>query len=136
MKAELLVATLEQAGVRLQVEGERLKLEAPADRVPSQETIVGLRENKAAVLEYLRDRKQPQGIQFSSLPDPIVRKTGKLDRLHDAASPPQANRPALCGSPACAGCYDIGDGREIHPPRCGEGYRKWLERWEAKGKPQ
>ena len=41
-----------------------------------------------------------------------------------------------CGAPHCAGCYDIGDGRKIHPPKCGEDYRAWLERWEAKGKVQ
>ena len=41
-----------------------------------------------------------------------------------------------CGSPHCAGCYDVGDGRKIHPPKCGEGCRKWLERWQPKGKPQ
>lgn len=43
---------------------------------------------------------------------------------------------AACGSPHCAGCYHVGDDREIHPPKCGEGYRKWLERWQPKGKPQ
>jgi len=50
------------------------------------------------------------------------------------------NRPAepetICGSPHCAGCYDVGDGRRIHPPKCGNEYRKWLERWQPKGKPQ
>ena len=25
---------------------------------------------------------------------------------------------ALCDSPHCAGCYDVGDGRKIHPPKC------------------
>lgn len=30
-----------------------------------------------------------------------------------------------CGSPDCAGCYDIGDGRKIHPPRASQ---EWLER--------
>ncbi len=79
MTAETLVAALEQEGVRLRVEGERLKLEAPADRVPRPETIAGLRENKAAVVEFLRGRSQPQGIQFSSFPDPIERKTEKLE---------------------------------------------------------
>ena len=68
MTAETLVAALEQEGVRLRVEGEKLKLEAPADKVPSPETIAGLRENKAAVVEYLRGRSQPRGIQFSSFP--------------------------------------------------------------------
>jgi hypothetical protein len=43
---------------------------------------------------------------------------------------------AACGSPHCAGCYDVGDGRRIHPPKCGEKYRAWLERWEARGKVQ
>jgi hypothetical protein len=43
---------------------------------------------------------------------------------------------AACGSPHCAGCYDVGDGRKIHPPKIGEDYRKWLERWESKGKVQ
>jgi hypothetical protein len=36
---------------------------------------------------------------------------------------------AACGSPLCAGCYDVGDGRKIHPPRCGE---EWLLRLETK----
>lgn len=79
MTAETLVATLEQGGVRLRIEGDRLKLEAPSDKVPSPETIAGLREQKAAVVEYLRGRLQPGPIQFSSFPDPIVRKTEKLE---------------------------------------------------------
>jgi hypothetical protein len=29
---------------------------------------------------------------------------------------------ALCGSPVCGGCYDVGDGRMIHPPKCGAGW--------------
>jgi hypothetical protein len=43
---------------------------------------------------------------------------------------------AACGSAHCAGCYDVGDGRKIHSPRCGEEYRNWLERWQPKGKPE
>jgi hypothetical protein len=43
---------------------------------------------------------------------------------------------AACGSPHCSGCYDVDDGRKIHPPKCGEEYRKLLEHWEPKGKPQ
>jgi hypothetical protein len=42
----------------------------------------------------------------------------------------------VCGSPHCAGCYDVGEGRKIHPPKCGEEYLKWLERWQPVGKPQ
>jgi hypothetical protein len=43
---------------------------------------------------------------------------------------------AACGSSACAGCYDVGDGEKIHPPKCGHGYSDWLKRWEPKGRTQ
>src|SRR3989442_273110 len=58
MTVEMLVAELEQAGVHLKAEDGKLKLEAPTDRVPSQETIAKLRENKLAILEYLRRRER------------------------------------------------------------------------------
>ena len=48
----------------------------------------------------------------------------------------QFNSSARCGSSDCAGCYDVGDGRRIHPPKCGEKYRAWFERWEARGRVQ
>jgi hypothetical protein len=37
---------------------------------------------------------------------------------------------------SCAGCYEVEPGVRIHPPKCGEGYRTWLERWEANGRLQ
>jgi tubulysin polyketide synthase-like protein len=74
MTAEILVAELEQEGIRLRVEGDRLKLEAPANKVPNPKTIAGLRDNKAAVVEYLRGRSY----QFSSFSNPIPQKTEKL----------------------------------------------------------
>jgi hypothetical protein len=43
---------------------------------------------------------------------------------------------ARCGSPHCAGCYEVEPSVWIHPPKCSEQYRKWLERWEAKGQVQ
>ena len=43
---------------------------------------------------------------------------------------------AACGSSACAGCYDVGSGKKIHPPKCGQGYSDWLERWEPRGRKQ
>lgn len=43
---------------------------------------------------------------------------------------------ASCGSPRCAGCYEVEPGVRIHPPKCGENYCVWLEQWEAKGKVQ
>lgn len=43
---------------------------------------------------------------------------------------------ATCGSPNCAGCYEVGDERKIHPPKIGKDYQKWLERWKARGSVQ
>ena len=34
---------------------------------------------------------------------------------------------ALCGSYACGGCYEIGDGKMIHPPRPGYRQARLLE---------
>jgi len=79
MTVEALVDTLEQSGVRLIIDGERLKLEAYPDRVPGEDAIAGLRQNKSAVIEYLRRRACATGFQFSSFPTPICRKTEKLE---------------------------------------------------------
>ncbi len=43
---------------------------------------------------------------------------------------------ALCGSPTCAGCYEVEPGRRIHPPKASRDWLDWLERWQPKGKPQ
>jgi hypothetical protein len=43
---------------------------------------------------------------------------------------------AACGSPGCAGCYDVIDGRQIHPPKCGKEYLKGFEKWLPTGRPQ
>jgi hypothetical protein len=43
---------------------------------------------------------------------------------------------AACGSPHCAGCYDVGGARKIHPPRCGERIPEVARTLEPKGKPQ
>jgi TubC N-terminal docking domain len=46
------------------------------------------------------------------------------------------NGLSACGSEHCAGCYDVGNGKRIHPPKCGENYRARLERWTPTGKVQ
>lgn len=50
----------------------------------------------------------------------------------------QSDSVAQCGSLDCAGCYlvDADTGAKVHPPKCGEDYRAWLERWENKGRVQ
>jgi hypothetical protein len=40
------------------------------------------------------------------------------------------------GSPHCAGCYGVGHGRKIHPPKSSVEWLVWLERWEGRGKAQ
>jgi len=80
----------------------------------------------------------------ASKPVPVPALSGtdggtNSDGIHPLADGARHGHAALlapCGSPDCAGCYDVGEGRKIHPPRCGGDYRAWLERWEAKGRPQ
>lgn len=65
---------------------------------------------------------------------------GQETALEEERKPvPEENKTgglAPCGSAHCAGCYDVGDGKKIHPPKVGEDYRTWLERWKPKGKVQ
>ena len=81
MTTEILVTELERKGVRLVAQGQNLKLQAPADRVPSAKTIAELREKRAAILEYLRERKQAPATQFSSFPTPRGGKTENLESV-------------------------------------------------------
>jgi hypothetical protein len=37
---------------------------------------------------------------------------------------PIIQKLAACGSSQCNGCYDVGDGRKIHPPKPGALYLK------------
>lgn len=41
-----------------------------------------------------------------------------------------------CGSPDCAGCYEVGEGRKIHPPKPTQEWLKWHQKWEAAGRIQ
>jgi hypothetical protein len=40
---------------------------------------------------------------------------------------------AACGSLQCAGCYDVGDGKKFHPPKCGEDFLRWRAWLQGKG---
>lgn len=42
------------------------------------------------------------------------------------------SRFAPCGSPDCAGCYEIEPGVRIHPPKQGAEWLAWLAKWEPK----
>jgi hypothetical protein len=68
---------------------------------------------------------------------PVDKWAGTQPGTGETESPvPPATEPAQCESPHCAGCYQVSPGVWIHPPKCGESYREWLERWESKGKLQ
>lgn len=70
-----------------------------------------------------------QGVA-ASLPRPVPRRTATQREVS------AEENLAACGAFHCAGCYEVAPGVRIHPPKCGENYRIWLERWEFKGKPQ
>jgi hypothetical protein len=38
--------------------------------------------------------------------------------------PAQVEQSSLCGSPDCAGCYEVKRGVRIHPPKCG---KDWVQ---------
>jgi hypothetical protein len=80
---------------------------------------------------------RPSHPEVSAYRPGIISPRAPLDSPRTAKSEERkCNGLAACGSPHCAGCYDVALGVRIHPPKCGEDYRAWLERWEAKGKLQ
>ena len=46
-----------------------------------------------------------------------------------AASAEILKATAPCGSPHCAGCYEVKPGKRIHPPKPSEEWLEWLARW-------
>ena len=70
-------------------------------------------------------------------PSVVLRRSAEVrEKTAEVVVQYSAERTAPCGSPQCAGCYDVGDGKKIHPPKCGDGYRAWLERWKGRGRVQ
>jgi hypothetical protein len=61
-----------------------------------------------------------------------------------AISKPEPEKPGLeeppdgreatapCGSPDCAGCYEVALGRRIHPPKSSEEWLDWLAKWQPR----
>jgi hypothetical protein len=105
------IARLEEIGGRLALAGERILYSVPRGDTEVQSLLGNLREHREEVRELLRQRA-------------VTVELGPREEL------------AMCGSPYCDGCYDVGRGAWIHPPKCGKQYQVWLERWQAKGKAQ
>jgi hypothetical protein len=93
LQIEAIIAELEQSGVVLAALGDEVRLRAPADRVPSQEVIAQLRQQKATVLAYLRGRTEAGRSSFSVVQAPMDQKTEKptparsVPPLHDFQVP-------------------------------------------------
>ena len=107
MTALELIDEVERIGGRLSADGDRLKYRLPPGE--SKRLVPLLAEHKDKLLAALKQRQTMKG------------------------TAPQLEGLAECGSPDCNGCYSIGDGRKIHPPRTGHKYLDWLKRWEPTG---
>jgi len=90
----------------------------------------------------LRAASLAHAVHSESRPDVHV-STGRVasqsrSSRTDVATKPRVrpNELAPSGSSDCAGCCDVVDGKKIHPPKCSEGYRNWLLRWDGKGRIQ
>ena len=57
MEIAALVAQLEAQGASLDLNGEKVRLRAPADHAPSPEVLEMLRREKQALVAFLRERK-------------------------------------------------------------------------------
>lgn len=62
-------------------------------------------------------------------PDTVAGQTAERSKARISGAQPLA----ACGSSHCAGCYDVGDSRKIHPPKCGEQFLRWRDWLEGKG---
>jgi len=101
-----LIGEVERIGGHLSANGDRLKYRLPPGE--SKRLVPLLAEHKASLLAVLKSRQSRNPA-------------------------PQLEGLAACGDPACNGCYDLGDGRKIHPPRTSQEYLEWLEKWEPTG---
>jgi hypothetical protein len=110
-----IVSRVEELGGSLALDGEGgLRYRIPKHNPESPALVEAIRAERQNLLAFLRMRRDGNG-QWSLA---------------------EKEKSAFCGSPHCAGCYDVGEGRKIHPPKIGEAYKKWLEDWEPKGSRQ
>jgi hypothetical protein len=104
-----IVSRIEKLGGRLAVDKNgTIRFRLPKNNPEAQTLLEVARVEKESILAYLRAHHATQEI-------------------------PSIGDLAPCGSPHCAGCYDVGDGRKIHPPRCGESFLRWRAWLEGKG---
>jgi hypothetical protein len=93
---------------------------------PSEISVKALAMSVLAAAASVPRVKHPGTGSVTAPPSPSghERETQSYDQL------------AACGSSHCAGCYDVGDGRKIHPPKPSAEWLDWLEKWKPRGKLQ
>ena len=107
-----IVTRIEKLGGCLAVDPDgTIRFRLPKDSPEAKTLLEVARAEKESILAYLRGN-------------------------HSSEKTPSMGELAPCGSPHCAGCYDVGDGRKIHPPRCGEAFLRWRAWMEGKGPTQ
>ena len=94
-----IVSRIEKLGGCLAVDPDgTIRFRLPKDNPEAKTLLEAARADKESILAYLRAN-------------------------HSSEQTPGVRKLAPCGSPDCAGCYDVSEGRKIHPPKCGEDYR-------------
>src|SRR5882762_1334594 len=102
MNAADLIEEVKCIGGQLSANGDKLRYRLPPGE--SKRLVPLLAEHKDSLLAALNERQ-------------ARRNAAQLEGL------------AECGDPGCNGCYDLGDGGRIHPPRCSAEHLEWLRKW-------
>jgi hypothetical protein len=100
MDVRAVISQIEQAGRTLAVQAGRLRYKIPRPLPRMGELLDALRVHRDEAIRILCDREG--------------------ERTHAAP----------CGSPQCAGCYEVEPGRRIHPPRSSTKWEAWVARWQ------
>ena len=88
---------------------------------------VSIKSLAARVLQEMAAHRSATGV--CPTPDTVAGQTAERPNARISGAQPVA----ACGSSHCAGCYDVGDGRKIHPPKCGTDFLRWRAWLEGKG---
>src|SRR2546421_3172587 len=104
MNALELIGEVERVGGQLSANGEKLRYRLPLGE--SKRLVPLLAQHKDSLLAALKHRQARRN------------------------TAPQLKGLADCGDPVCNGCYDVGGGRQVHPPRCSAEHLEWLRKWQ------
>jgi hypothetical protein len=76
-----------------------------------------------------------KGSKPKNSPEDVIRALDSLRaRKMEVRAFLENRKVAPCGSPHCAGCYEVAPGVRLHPPKASPDWLAWLARWNASGK--